>query len=130
MLLQRVAFAWDEGRDFFAVGKTYARNLPQSRVWLLRRHRTHLQTDAPLLRTAVQDGRLAELPLFLAVFLYELVDRGHLRFFQQMFLATHFMTSPNHRRGRWPVVNLSIYRSQQGCQESLELGVESPEATP
>ena len=58
VLLQVVALAGDVGADLHAVRETDARDLPESRVRLLRCGRVHARADAALLRRAGERGRL------------------------------------------------------------------------
>src|SRR5690606_22555778 len=77
VLLQIVTFAGNIGGDFLAVGEPDASHLPQSRVRLLRGHGLNLQADAPLLRTSLQQRRLALGLLRPPRLADELIDRGH-----------------------------------------------------
>ena len=91
VLLQVVADARDVGRDLHRVGQAHARDLAQRGVRLLRRHRAHLEADAPLLRRArdrhlslaqavpvlAHRGRLDLRDLGAPAVAHELVDRRH-----------------------------------------------------
>lgn len=52
VLLEIMALTADVSGDFYSVGQTDSRDLPKSRVGLLRRHGTHLDADTPPLRAA------------------------------------------------------------------------------
>ena len=91
VLLEVVADARDVGRDLHLVAELHAGDLAEGRVRLLRRHRAHLETDAPLLRRArnrhlapmhavpalAHGGRLDLRDLRRAAVAHELADRRH-----------------------------------------------------
>src|SRR5205823_5428981 len=77
VLLQVVALTGDVGADLDPVRQPHARDLPQRRIRLLGRHRGHAGADPPLLRGALERGRLRLLALGLAALANQLVDSRH-----------------------------------------------------
>src|SRR6266536_3560417 len=77
VLLEVVPLTGDVGRDLHLVRQADARDLPESRVRLLRRVREHARADAALLRRSAESRGL-RLPLLESATLAdELVDGGH-----------------------------------------------------
>src|SRR6266576_5856094 len=77
VLLEIVAFARDVGRDLHLVRQADARNLPESRIRLLRGMREHARADAALLRRSAESRGLRLPFLEGATLADELVDGGH-----------------------------------------------------
>lgn len=72
-----VPFTRDVDRDFLAVAQSHTRNFSQGRVWLLRRHRTHLQTNALFLWAFFEHRRLTLAFLQPASLTDKLIDCWH-----------------------------------------------------
>ena len=67
----------DVGRDLDAVREAHARDLPESRVRLLRGRRLHLGAHAAALRAGLQGGRFRLVTDGFAALSHELADRRH-----------------------------------------------------
>src|SRR3990172_819152 len=77
MLLQIVTLARDVARHLKTVGETNASDLPQGRVWLLRRRRIDARADTPFLRAGLHRRNLIPLTRLFARLADQLLYRRH-----------------------------------------------------
>ena len=77
VLLQIVAFAGDINGTLLLVGKAHSCNLSYSRIRLFGRSGRNRKAHAALLRTVVQNGRLALIHLLLSAVSDKLINSGH-----------------------------------------------------
>ena len=77
VLLKIMTFAGDINGTLLLVGQSYSRNLSYSRVRLFGRRGRNRKANAALLRTVVQNGRLALINLLLSAVSDKLINSGH-----------------------------------------------------
>lgn len=135
VFLEVVTLAWDIGGYFHPVRDTYATDLPESGVRLLRSHGRHLETDSALeWATGELEAILHAVPrqshgrgfgLLLkrgAPLFHQLIDRRHRRFFKinLSYCGTFGETNKKEFFTREPARYLMSGESIQISSENIE----------